>query len=174
MSDSELIHRPAIGSAAVRGSDAFAIRAMPEGTLIHILGRPGGEDLTEMLRHLFGDEANTVRPAGPGQWLLVRDEATSHVDLQAKFGKLAPHIFAVDQSHGRVRIEVTGYAVQSLLAKGMAIDLDSMDVGHSSMALMGHFSVHITRVASDHFELIVLRSFGQSLWDEIAYLSADL
>lgn len=170
MSDFELIHRPAISTKPVRSSDAFAMKAMPEGTLIHILGKPGGEDLTAMLQGLFGGEANRIRTFGPGQWLVVRDEPVSHVDLQAEFEKLASRAFAVDQTHGRIRIEVSGHAVTSVLAKGTALDCEGMAVGRCAMTMMGHIPVHMTRRAVDRFELVVLRGFGQSLWDEIADL----
>ncbi|MER8874294.1 sarcosine oxidase subunit gamma [Mesorhizobium sp. M0814] len=170
MSDFQLIHRPAINNTSVRGPDAFSMKAMREGNLIHVLGKPGGEDLAAALRDLCGDEANKVRTFGPGQWLVVKDEPTSRADLQALFERLGTRVFAVDQTHGCIRIEVAGRAVQSLLAKGTAIDLDAMAVGQSAMTLMGHISVHITRVALNRFELIVLRGFGQSLWDEIAHL----
>lgn len=174
MSDFELIHRPAIGTAAVRSSDAFAMKALPEGTLIHILGEPGGEDLTGLLQALFGEEANRVRGFGPGQWLVVKDNATSHPDLQVLTSKLGARAFAVDQTHGRIRIEVSGTAVTSVLAKGTAVDFEGLGDGQSAMTMFGHISVHLTRCASDRYELIVLRGFGQSLWDEIADMSVDL
>lgn len=174
MSDFDLIHRPAISAEPVRGSDAFAMRAMPEGNLIHVLGKPGGEDLTAMLQGLFGREANRIRTFGPGQWLVIRDEPASHVDLQAEFEKLASRAFAVDQTHGRIRIEVSGHAVTWVLAKGTAVDFEGMAVGQCAMTMMGHIPMHMTRCAVDRFELVVLRGFGQSLWDEIAHLSDDL
>jgi sarcosine oxidase, subunit gamma len=40
--------------------------------------------------------------------------------------------------------------------------------------MFGHISVHLTRCASDRYELVVLRGFAQSLWDEIADMSVDL
>ena len=132
MADFELIHRPAIGATPVPGSDAFAMKALPEGTVIQVLGKPDGEDLSDFLRELFGSEANSVRTAGPGQWFVVRNEPTPHADLQALLGRLAPHA-GVDQSHGRVRIEVAGHAVASVLAKGTAVDLEQMAVGQSAM-----------------------------------------
>ena len=174
MSDFELIHRPAIGAAPLRGSDAFAMKALPEGTLVHILGKPGSDDLTGLLQGVFGAEANRVRSFGPGQWLVVKDEATSHVELQASFDKLGSQAFVVDQTHGRIRIEVSGHAVTSVLAKGTAVDFEALGIGQSAMTIFGHISVHLTRCASDRYELTVLRGFGQSLWDEIADMSVDL
>jgi sarcosine oxidase subunit gamma len=174
MSEFELIHRPAVGAAPARGTDAFAMKALPEGTLIHILGKPGGEDLTGLLQGVFGADANRVRSFGPGQWLVVKDEATGHADLLAAFEKLGAQAFAVDQTHGRIRIEVSGHAVTSVLAKGTAVDFEALAIGQSAMTMFGHISVHLTRCASDRYELAVLRGFGQSLWDEIADMSVDL
>ena len=174
MSDFELIHRPAIGTTSMRGSDAFAMKVLPEGTLIHILGKPGGEDLAGPLQTLFGAEPSRVRDFGPGQWLVVKDEAISHDDLQSVLARLGSQAFAVDQTHGRIRIEVSGQAVTSVLAKGTAVDFEALAIGQSATTMFGHISVHLTRCASDRYELVVLRGFAQSLWDEIADMSVDL
>ena len=173
MADFELIHRPAVGATTAPSSDGFAIRAMPEGTLIQVLGKPGGEDLAVRLRDLVGGDATAVRGFGPGQWLVVKDQPTSHADLQIQFAKLVPHAFGVDQTHGRIRIEVSGRAVSSVLAKGTAVDFEGMAIGQSAMTMMGHISVHLTRCAADRFELIVLRGFAESLWEELVLLSAE-
>ena len=173
MADFELVHRPAVGAMPVPSSGDFAIRAMSEGTLIHILGKPDGADLADMLRDLFGGEANAIRSFGPGQWLVVKDQPTSHGELQAQFAKLAPHAFGVDQAHGRVRIEVSGRAVVSVLAKGTAVDFEGMAVGQSAMTLIGHISVHLTRTGAERFELIVLRGFAESLWEDIIQMGAE-
>lgn len=173
MSDFALVHRPALDAAPLRRSDAFAMRAMPEGTLLQILGEPGGEDLLAALRHLSGGDANAVRTFGPDQWLVVTDQPTSHSDLQAYLARFVPRAFGIDQSHGRIRIEVSGRAVTSVLAKGTAIDFDGMTIGQSAMTLMGHISVHLTRTEPGTFELIVLRGFAESLWNEIAEMAAE-
>lgn len=173
MADFELIHRPAIGAAPVSGSDAFIAKALPEGIVLQVLGKFDGEDLTSLLRELSGGEANGIRNAGPGQWFIVKNEPISHADLQALLGRLTPHAFGVDQSHGRVRIEVSGTAATRVLAKGTAIDFEGMAVGQSAMTLIGHISVHMTRTAPDRFELMVLRGFAASLWDDIVQMGAE-
>ena len=173
MADFELIHRPAVGAAPIQGSGAFAAKALPEGTVVQVLGKADGDDLTPLLRELAGGEANAVRAAGPGQWFIVCSEPTSHADLQALLGRLAPHAFGVDQSHGRVRIEVSGSAVTRALAKGTAIDFEIMAVGQSAMTMIGHISVHMTRTAPDRFELMVLRGFAGSLWDDVVHMGAE-
>lgn len=173
MADFELIHRPAVGISAAPNSDRFAIRAMPEGTLIQVLGKPDGADLAPRLRDLFGADADAIRSFGPGQWLAVRNQPTSHAELQAMVAKLAPDAYGVDQTHGRVRIEVSGRAVTSVLAKGTAVDFEGMAIGQLAMTMMGHISVHMTRCGQDRFELVVLRGFAESLWDELVLLSAE-
>lgn len=173
MADFQLIHRPAVGIAPAPVSDAFAMKALPEGTLIQVLGKPGGDDLTGLLTELSGGEPSVVRTAGPGQWFFVKDAPTAHADLHALLGRLAPHAFGVDQTHGRVRIELSGQAVAQVLAKGTAIDFEGMAVGQSAMTLIGHISVHMTRCAPDRFELLVLRGFAESLWDELIHMGAE-
>ena len=172
MPNFDLVHRPAFKAAQAPSSEAFAMQAMPEGTLIQVLGDPSGANLADMLRDLFGGDANAVRSFGPGQWLLVRDQRTSHSDLQALLARLAPHAFGVDQSHGRVRIEVAGWAATSVLAKGTALDFERIGTGQSAMTMMGHISVHLTRTRTETFELVVLRGFAESLWEEIANMAA--
>lgn len=172
MAEFQLVHRPAIGAAPVPCSDAFAMKALPEGTAIQVLGKPEGEDLTGLLRELAG-AGTSVRTAGPGQWFLVRDEPTSHADLHALLIRLAPHAFGVDQSHGRVRIEISGSAVTRVLAKGTAIDFEGMVTCQSVITLIGHISVHMTRIAPDRFELMALRGFAESLWEDLAHMGAE-
>ena len=40
-------------------------------------------------------------------------------------------------------------------------------------AMMGHISVQIVRTGDDSFELTVLRSFAESLWDELRHMAAS-
>ncbi|MUZ74495.1 sarcosine oxidase subunit gamma [Agrobacterium vitis] len=171
MSEFELLHRSAIKTNSSRASDAFSLKALPESTIIHVLGRPC-QDLNVRLQQRFAADY-AVRFFGPGQWLVVKDEETSTAELAAMVSEIHPEAFAVDQSHGRVRLEIDGSAARAVLAKGTAVDLDGMELGGSATTLMGHISVHITRTGQNRFELIVLRGFAQSLWDEITHLSAE-
>ncbi len=41
-------------------------------------------------------------------------------------------------------------------------------VGGSTATLIGHIAAHVTRVDKDAFEIIVLRGFAESLWDDLA------
>jgi sarcosine oxidase gamma subunit len=89
--------------------------------------------------------------------------------------RLKPKVDIVDQSHGRVRILVRGPMAVRVLAKGTAVDLalSAFPVGHASTTLIGHIAAHVTRIDQDAFELIVLRSFAESLWDELGLMSQE-
>jgi sarcosine oxidase subunit gamma len=173
MADFRAVHRPAITSAFASKKGAISLQALPEGCVIHVLGKPDGEDLGSMLRELSGAVDHGVRTAGPGQWFIVGDQPMAFADMQALFGRLAPHAFGVDQSHGRVRIGVHGPAVADMLAKGTAVDLEMLDIGRSAMTLIGHNSVHVTRTGPEAFELMVLRGFAESLWDDLVRMNAE-
>jgi sarcosine oxidase subunit gamma len=173
MAEYRITHRPVLSSTFAARTSAVSLAALPEGRVIHVLGKPGGRDMTDTLRELAGPNEHGVRAAGPGQWFIVGDAPMPHADLQALFDRLAPEAFGVDQSHGRVRIRVAGPAVANVLAKGTAVDLDTLAVGQSAMTLIGHISVHMTRTAPDAYELMVLRGFAESLWDDLVRMSAE-
>jgi sarcosine oxidase subunit gamma len=171
MAEVQLIHRPALAASFASNSGAISLDILPEGRVIQILGSADHGDLAALLADLAGSDM--VRTAGPGQWFIVGDTPIGFAELQAMGAKLAPKAFAVDQSHGRVRIAVSGSAVRSVLAKGTAIDLDMLAPSQSATTLVGHISVHVTRTATDRFELMVLRGFAGSLWDDLVRMSAE-
>jgi len=173
MADFRIVHRPAVSSAFSSRNGAISLQALPEGRVIHILGRPYGDDLSAVLGELAGSADHGVRAAGPGQWFIIGDQPMAFADMQALLAKLAPHAFGVDQSHGRVRIGVSGPAVADVLAKGTAVDIETLAVGQSAMTLIGHISVHMTRSGAETFELMVLRGFAESLWDDLVRMSAE-
>lgn len=173
MADFRIAHRPAVTSAFASRKGAISLQALPEGRVIHILGKPDGEDLGAMLGELAGSADHGVRTAGPGQWFIVDDQPIAVDEMQALFAKLAPHAFGVDQSHGRVRIGISGRAVADVLAKGTAVDIETLAAGQSATTLIGHISVHMTRTGPETFELMVLRGFAESLWDDLVRMSAE-
>lgn len=172
MADFQLIHRPGVSGAFASSTGAVTLQPLPEGRVIHVLGKPGG-DLRPILGEFVGADPHSLRSAGPGQWFIVGDAPVTHDELQAMAAKLAPHAFIVDQSHGRVRIGLKGNRISDVLAKGTGVDLEAIAVGESAMTLVGHISVHLTRVAPDSIELMVLRGFAESLWDELVRMSRE-
>ncbi|THK36508.1 sarcosine oxidase subunit gamma [Ensifer sp. MPMI2T] len=175
MSDFRITLRPALGSAPRPGSRGLSITAMPEGHVVQVLGRPHAPDLFGVLERATGAAHRSVRAAGPGQWFIVGDAPLSRDEFAALSTALQPHATAVDQSHGRVRIRVEGTIVERMLAKGTAVDLDpgAFPVGTSAMTLLGHVSVHLTRIEIAAFEVMVLRGFAESLWEDLVRMSVE-
>jgi len=173
MVDFQLIHRPAVSKAFASSTSAVALQPLPEGRVIHVLGKPEGDVLRDTLAEFAGAEPHGLRSAGPGQWFIVGDSPMTHGEFQAMAASLTPHAFLVDQSHGRVRIGLKGARISDVLAKGTGVDLDGIAVGESAMTLVGHISVHLTRVAPDSIELMVLRGFAESLWDDLVRMSRE-
>jgi sarcosine oxidase subunit gamma len=167
--------RPALGSVSPLVSERISLRSLPEGHVIQVLGKPGDDTLAERLAPLTDGAAHAVRVAAPGQWFIVGDTAKSHAEMAALFKALTPDAFGVDQSQGRVRMRVEGPMVERLLAKGTAVDLSLAEfpVGHSTTTLIGHIAAHVTRMAEDAFEIMVLRGFAESLWDDLVRMGAE-
>ncbi|MDO9416688.1 sarcosine oxidase subunit gamma family protein [Pararhizobium sp.] len=147
----------------------------PQGHVLHVLAARDAGDLTVSLAAISDGSANSVRFAGLGQWFIVGDAPLSAADVAAHASALAGKASIFDQSHGRTRIGISGGDVETVLAKGTAVDLDlsQFPVGRSAITLVGHMSVHLTRTAGDAFELMVLRSFAESLWDDLLRMSAE-
>jgi len=173
MADFQLIHRPAVSETLASGTGAVTLQPLPEGRVIHVLGKPDGGDLRQVLAEFAGADPCGLRWAGPGQWFIVGDAPMNHGEMQAMAARLAPYAFLVDQSHGRVRIGLKGTRIADVLAKGTGVDLEGVAVGESAMTLVGHISVHLTRLAPDSIELMVMRGFAESLWDDLVRMSRE-
>lgn len=175
MSDFRVTLRPALASVHPVASGRISLQALPEGHVIHVLGKPGDDGLVDMLYPLSDGAPYAVRTTGPGQWFIVGDAMKSHAELTAMFDALQPRAFGIDQSQGRVRILAKGRVVERVLAKGTAVDLalSQFPAGRSTTALIGHIAAHITRVGDEEFEIMVLRGFAESLWDDVARMCAE-
>jgi len=172
MSDSRPTFRPALVAKTTISSAEVTLSAPPEGAIVHVLTAPGEPDMTSFLRSLGKGDVRTV---SPGQWLIVSDEPITRDDLKSLSQTLGPRATCVDQSSGRVRIRIDGRKAERVLSKGTAIDLSaaSFSVGPSATTLIGHIAAHITRLNGNCFELLVLRSFADSLWDDLTRMSAE-
>lgn len=175
MSEFRPIRRPALGTNQTVSSAALRLSPLPEGTIIHVLARPGEQGMAPLLGSLADAETHAVRPVSPGQWFIVREEPTSHQEMKSLCAALEPRATVVDQSHGRVRIRIEGRMASRTLSKGTALDLDPyvFAVGQSAVTLIGHIAAHITRVDTDAFEIIVLRGFAESLWDDLTRMCLE-
>lgn len=152
------------------------IEAVSEGHVIQVLAKASAGDLAGYLAERVPEPPPfAVRPVSPGQWFLVLDRAYSQPDLAALISGLGPEVEVVDQSHGRVRIRLRGPRVEHVLAKGTAVDtvIGAFTIGHAATTLFGHIGVHLTRTGADTFEILVLRGFAESLWDDLALMSLE-
>lgn len=148
------------------GAPGVTLRALPEGLVVLALGRLDRKAvLAASLR--VGLDGCSVSDAGFEQWLIAGDTPASSATLAALAQVLAGKAHVSDQSHGRVRIALSGPRTTEVLAKGCGIDLAGFAVGAGAMTLYGHLGCHLVRVEADVFHLTVLRSFALALWDEL-------
>jgi sarcosine oxidase subunit gamma len=114
-------------------------------------------------------------PSHPGNGSSSVTNRSTNSEITALISTLEPKADCVDQSHGRVRIRVSGAKVEQMLAKGTAVDLApiAFPLGHATTTLIGHVAAHITRTDSESFEIIVLRGFAESLWDDLETMGRE-
>ncbi|MEQ8481791.1 MAG: sarcosine oxidase subunit gamma family protein [Hoeflea sp.] len=170
------LHRTVLSEAKPQESESIRIAPLPEGHVVEVLAKTTGADLRSNLESLTSkDTACPVRAGGPGQWFIVGNRPLSRSEMDVLLKSLEPKADCVDQSHGRIRIEIGGAKVEQVLAKGTAVDLAlcAFPVGHATPTQIGHVSTHLTRTAQDNFEIMVLRGFAQSLWDEICLMARE-
>jgi sarcosine oxidase subunit gamma len=175
MSEFSITSRSALESRTAISSEGITLEALPEGHVIHVLGKPGEPIEPDLLASLSDGAPFAVRAAAPGQWFIVGNQPKSYLQLESLFAKLRPNAFGIDQSAGRVRILMHGPMVERVLAKGTAVDLAiaCFSLGHSTTTLIGHISAHVTRTGVQAFEIMVLRGFAESLWDDLSLMAAE-
>jgi sarcosine oxidase subunit gamma len=176
MLDFPLSHRPALACArATRSGTSLTLQPLTEGHVLQVLSSQGMTDIRSTLIEISDGANHAVRAAGPGQWFVVGDRPLSAREFLTLETRLAGKAALVDQSHGRIRISVSGIHAEAMLAKGTAVDLNkqSFSAGQTAMTLVGHISVHLTRIDPDSFEILVLRSFAEDLWNDLNRMSAE-
>lgn len=165
-------HRAALGGRGPVGGSAIRLEVLPEGCLLHVMGETDAAEI-ERLLGAIGAGGASVRKAGFQQWFIAGDQPLPPTAVAELAALLRPKAYVSDQGHGRVRIGVSGSGARDLLAKGTAVDLDAgvFPEGAAAMTLFGHVSVQLARTGPDRFELTVLRSFSESLWEELEHLA---
>jgi len=115
-----------------------------------------------------------LRAAGPARWLLV-GEADADAAIAAVAAACGESVAALDQSHGRVVIRVSGAPAREALAKGTGVDLHPLAFapGSSAPTLFGHINVQLTCLDHETFEIVVMRSYARSLIDDIAAMCGE-
>lgn len=138
-----------------------------------VMAADGGDAFVAAALAAAGDLS--LRFVAPGEWLALSQLDTPEI-LQRNLSLLlaeAAHI--VDQSDGRVLLRLSGPNVRRILAKGIATDLhpNVFEVGTSSNVLCGHISVNLARTGENEFEIIVMRSFAESLFDDLKTMGRE-
>ena len=173
MAEMAPMFRPALTHAAIGDEAAARLEPLAEGHVLHALSFGGTEDAQARLAGIADGTAHAVRRYAPGHWFVVGSSRLDPAVVREKDAALGPNLILSDQSCGRVRLAVSGTGSRELLAKGSAVDFSAraFPLGSSAATLFNHIGVHVTRTGDDRFEMIVLRSFARSLWEELALLS---
>ncbi|QPO10710.1 hypothetical protein IT893_13140 [Thalassospira sp. A40-3] len=147
------------------------------GFVIHVLGDAKSDEaaLSKAITKNAPDLGTDLRKSAPNQWLWVGDADVSSDRLTEIQAGLPSEFALADQTHGRLRMVLSGASSRIVLAKGTMVDLspEMFAIGRSAMTQIGHIGAMITRTADDSFELIVLRSFASTLWDELQHMAAE-
>lgn len=166
---------PALVARTPLTSPRVRLSALPAGTFLQVIAGPPALDQNFDIDRVATDAGLALRTISPGQWILVGDRATSYPDMRRLLRSLEPHGSGTDQSHSRVRMHLEGPMAAAVLSKGAAVDLDpsAFPQGHTVATLVGHISAHLTRLDAEAFEVAVMRSFAESLWDDLAQMCAE-
>jgi len=162
MAETQFIARHPLGDNAPHGIEMPGANhfELVDNTRIHaVLAFRGAEQAVAGI--LAALPPGETRRVGPGEWMLVSGD-----------GAQAPEIdgaMIVDQSHGRTLFRLSGPDAIAILMRGVALDLagGALPVGGSASMAFGHLSINLARIANNAFELIVGRSFAESLYHDV-------
>lgn len=124
-------------------------------------------------------EGTLVVGSGPGEWMLLGEPGRANA-LAARAGGLAVdrHVSAVDVTHGRALMRLTGRDAAGVLAKVCAIDLADRTTPdgrafRSSVAKLATDIVRDDRDGTPSYLLHCERSSGQYLFDALLDAGAE-
>lgn len=100
---------------------------------------------------------------GPEGWLVV--DRTGQVAVEWLAEQLGGTCAIVDQSDGKVLIELGGPHARDVLAKGMEPDFHdtAFPIGSAAVGKLCHLACYVWRL-EDHFGLLVPRSAAGDVW----------
>lgn len=165
-------HGHAQGEPGIRVRERRGLSIVQVAAFAHDTALPAeiatrvGVDAIPSAGHVVGDEARSIRPAGPRTWLVVlgaKDGALPELAVA-----LAGRAVVTDLSHARTAIAIKGPAARDVLAQGTSIDLHPGVFGANAcvQTRCGHIGVTLTRLAGDDaYELMCYRGYAVSLWE---------
>jgi heterotetrameric sarcosine oxidase gamma subunit len=162
MAETKLIARHPLAESATHGIEMPGANHLElvDGARIHsILAFRGAEQSVSGI--LAALPPGQVRNVGPGEWLVVTGDAVQAPEIDGAM--------VVDQSHGRTLFRLSGPDSMAILMRGVAVDLrgGAMPTNGSASMAFGHLSINLARLSETTFELIVGRSFAESLYHEL-------
>lgn len=104
---------------------------------------------------------------GPGRWMFVGAEAEM---LKSEFSGLAS---VSDHGDGYALFALSGPKVRDVLAKGVALDLDSFTPGDAALTSIAHIGAILWSEGDDQFTIGVFRSYAGSFWHWLAASAAE-
>jgi sarcosine oxidase subunit gamma len=149
------------------------LAAVRHVAIFSVLAHAGHEDWALAALKAMPDVS--VRNVGPGEWLAISE--TLGVDSLARdFAMLdAQRLSFFEQSDGRTLLRLSGPNVRRILAKCVAVDLhpDIFVEGQSAAMLCCHVSANVARCGADMFEIIVMRSYAVTVFEEIMEMGRE-
>jgi len=144
--------------------DAATLQALVEALALERAPRP--------LQCTPGEAASLLWN-GPGQYLAVSWRHREH-ELAAALNEVlrAGAAVAVDVSHARTVLRLSGAARVEVLAQGCALDLDGMQAGQCAATVVSHFNVLLHCAGDEGFDLYVTRSLAQSFHEWLCLAGA--
>ena len=174
MSDFRVLNRNALDELNSGRHGGVTLSPLALGSVIQVMSSHDIPDAEKDLHEIVSHRGWSLRPSGLRQWFVVADKSLANWELDEFFAALPADVDAFDQTHGRVRINIEGRLATEIVASGTALDVMSFDVGSGTTTLFGHIAVHVFRTSEDAFELMVLRGFAESLWDDIVRTATEI
>lgn len=161
------------------------LRINPQRQIVSMIARRGGLDsLRSAVRGQFGvelpDKPQLLHGSsisflwcGHQQWFTMSEESTDlFAVLQKCVGKSAS---LSDQSDSRLIVELSGPETRAVLAKLAPIDVhpNVFSIGATALTLIEHVGGQITRTGGETYELMVFRSFADSVLHAVLAAGAE-
>ncbi|TCL74471.1 sarcosine oxidase subunit gamma family protein [Rhizobium sp. BK251] len=150
--------------------DHLAILRRP--AIFSVLAHGGETDQADAALKALPDAV--VRNASPGEWLVI-SETVGAETLAREISAIEWPLSIVDQSDGRAVLRISGPNVRRILAKCVAVDLHPLVFaeGRSANMLCCHVSANVARFGTDSFEIVVMRSYAGSVFEEIMEMGRE-
>lgn len=157
--------RSRCGAAGGPSPAALRIELPSRTTVIVALSTVAhAREASKRLAKVAGAHDMHLSTFGPTRWLLVGTAPAEPV-LGAISDRCGGLVSALDQNSGRVVVRLSGKPAADALAKGTAMDLHdaAFAIGGSAPTLLGHINVQLSRRGSELYEIVVMRSYAESL-----------